>query len=80
MEVFHHATGIIIHSKVGGHVSHSHENVEPGHIHSGGALPGGTYERPALGPQVDGLPPLPDEVIYKIAAILRQHGEEESTR
>jgi len=62
----------------GGHVSHSHENAGPGHVHSGGALPGGTYEHPALGPQVDELPPLPDEVIYKVAAILHQHCEEES--
>jgi hypothetical protein len=31
-----------------------------------------------LGPQVDELPPLPDEVIYKVAAILHQHSEEES--
>jgi hypothetical protein len=60
----------------GGHVSHSHENVEPGHGHSGGTLPGGTYEHPALGPQIDELPPLPDEVIYRIAAILRQHRQD----
>ena len=32
----------------------------------------------ALGPRVDELPPLPDEVIYRIAAILHQHREEES--
>jgi hypothetical protein len=62
----------------GGHVSHSHENTGPGHVHSGGALAGGTYEHPALGPQVDELPPFPDEVIYKVAAILHQHSEEES--
>jgi hypothetical protein len=61
----------------GGHVSHSHENVEPGHVHSGGTIPGGTYEHPALGPLVDELPPLPDEVIYRIAAILHQHSEDE---
>jgi len=30
----------------GGHVSHSHENVEPGHVHSGGTLPGGTTNFP----------------------------------
>jgi hypothetical protein len=29
----------------GGHTSHSHENVEPEHVHSGGTLPGGTYAR-----------------------------------
>jgi cell wall assembly regulator SMI1 len=51
----------------GGHVSNSHENVEPGHVHSGRALPGGTYEHPALDPQVDELPPLQTEVIYRIA-------------
>ena len=62
----------------GGHVSHSHESVEPGHLHSGSTLPGGTYEHLALAPQVDELPPLPDEVIYRIAAILHHHGEEES--
>jgi hypothetical protein len=62
----------------GGHVSHSHENVEPGHVHSGGARPGGTYEHPAFGPQVDKLPPLPDDMIYKIDAILRQHSEKKS--
>jgi hypothetical protein len=60
------------------HVSHSHESVEPGHVHSGGTLPGGTYEHPALGAQVDELPPLPDEVIYRIAAILHRHSDEES--
>lgn len=32
----------------GGHVSHGHENVESGHVHSGGTVPGGTYEHPAL--------------------------------
>ena len=42
------------------------------------ALPGGKYEHSALGPQVDELPPLPDQVIYKIAAILHQHREEQS--
>src|SRR5712692_9965933 len=62
----------------GGHVSHSHENVEPEHVHSGRALRGGTYEHPALGPQVDELPPLRDEVIYRIAAILHQYREEQS--
>jgi hypothetical protein len=62
----------------GGHASHSHEDVEPGHEHAGGPLPGGTYEHPALGPQVDQLPPLPDEVLYRIAAILRQHYEEQA--
>ena len=66
------------HNKVEHTVSHSHENVEPGQVHSGGTLPGGTYEHPALGSQVDELPPLPDEVIYRIAAILQQHSEEES--
>jgi hypothetical protein len=45
----------------GGHASHSHENVESGHVHSGGTE--GTYEHPVLGPRVDELPPLPDEVI-----------------
>lgn len=35
---------------------------------------------PALGPQVDEMPPLPDEVIPRIAAILRQHGEEVQER
>lgn len=64
----------------GGHVSHCHEDAEPGHEHSGGALPGGTYEHPALGPQVDKLPPLPDDVLYRIAAILRQHREEQAWR
>src|SRR6266851_1749624 len=43
----------------GGHVSQSHEDVEPGHMHLGGTLPGGTYEHPALDPQVDKLPPAP---------------------
>jgi hypothetical protein len=46
-------------------------------MHSGGTLPGGTYEHPALGAHVDELPPLPDDVIYRIAAILHQHSEEE---
>jgi hypothetical protein len=64
----------------GGHVSHSHDNVEPGHEHAGGRLPRGTYEHPALGPQVDELPPLPDEVLYRIAAILRQHIAEQEAR
>jgi hypothetical protein len=32
-------------------------------VHSGGTTPGGTYEHPALGPRVDDLPPLPDEVM-----------------
>jgi hypothetical protein len=62
----------------GGHVSHSHENVELRHVHSGGTPPGGTYEHLALAPQVDELLPLQDEVIYRIAAILHQHSEEES--
>jgi len=61
----------------GGHVSHGHEAVKPGHRHPGGALPGGTYQHPPLGPQVDQLPPLPDEVIYRIAAILKQHIDEQ---
>jgi hypothetical protein len=39
---------------------------------------GGTYEHPALDPHVDELPPLPDGVIYRIAAILHHHSEEES--
>jgi len=64
----------------GGYVSHSHEDVDPGHEHAGGPLPRGTYEHPALGPQVDQLPPLPDEVLYRIAAILRQHNEEQARR
>src|SRR5712692_6261599 len=46
-------------------------------LHTGGTLPGGTYEHRSLGPRVDELPPLPDEVIYRIAAILHQHNEEE---
>ena len=64
--------------KGGGHVSQSHEDVEPGDMHLGGTLPGGTYEHPAMDPQVDKLPPLPDEVICRIAAIPHQHSEEES--
>jgi hypothetical protein len=61
-------------------VSHSHENIEPGHEHAGGTLPRATYEHPALGPRVDQLPPLPDEVIYRIASILQQHNEEQARR
>ena len=30
---FRHPTGTITHIKVEEHVSHSHENVEPGHVH-----------------------------------------------
>ena len=47
-------------------------------MHSGGTLSGGTYEHRALDPQVDELPPLLDEVIYRIAAILHHQSEEES--
>jgi len=36
------------------------------------------YEHPALGPRVDELPALADEVIYRIAAIFHQHSEDES--
>ena len=51
-----------------------------GDRHPGGALPGGTYQHPSLGPQVDQLPALPDEVIYRIAAILKQHIDEQQQR
>ena len=47
-------------------------------MHSGGTLSGGTYEHRALDPQVDELPPLLDEVIYRIASILHHHSKEES--
>ena len=78
MEAFHHPTGTIIHSKVGDTLVTVTRTPARDTCILAAPFREERTNIPGLGPQVDELPPLPDEVIYKVAAILHQHSEEES--